>query len=94
MITDQTIKTYKQALASVLRVYNLGGFRVTTIHCDNEFRPIMDEVGLTYHIQMNYANPQEHVPEAERNNRVIKERVRAVYHRLPYTHLPCIMVKF
>jgi hypothetical protein len=42
---------------------------------------------------MNYANPQEHVPEAERNNRVIKERVRASYHRLPYTHLPRLMIK-
>jgi hypothetical protein len=24
---------------------------------------------------VNYASPQEHVPEAERNNRVIKERI-------------------
>ena len=36
---------------------------------------------------MNFSNPQEHVPEAERNNRVIKERVRATYHRLPYKQL-------
>jgi hypothetical protein len=28
---------------------------------------------------MNVANPQEHVPRAERNNRVIKERVRSVF---------------
>ena len=37
---------------------------MTTIHCDNEFQPVMDEVALEYHIHMNYANPQEHVPEA------------------------------
>ena len=29
-------------------------------------------------IHINYSNPQEHVPEAERNNRVIKERVAHV----------------
>jgi hypothetical protein len=45
-------------------------------------------------IKMNYAAAQEHVPRAERNNRVIQERVRATYHRLPFTHLPRIMVKF
>jgi hypothetical protein len=42
---------------------------------------------------MNYSNPQEHVPEAERNNSVIKERIRANYHRLPYKRLTRLMVK-
>ena len=42
---------------------------------------------------MNFSNPQEHVPEAERNNCVIKERVRAGYHRLPYTRLTRLMIK-
>ena len=40
-----------------------------------------------FEIGMNFSNPQEHVPEAERNNRVIKERVRATYHRLPYKQI-------
>jgi hypothetical protein len=42
---------------------------------------------------VNYASPQEHVLEAEHNNRVIKEWVHMTYHHLPYNHLPCIMVK-
>jgi hypothetical protein len=33
------------------------------------------------------------VPEAERNNRVMKERVCTTYHHLPYEHLPWIMIK-
>jgi hypothetical protein len=53
----------------------------------------MDPLALEFGIQVNYAIPQEHVLEAELNNRVIKERIRATYHRLPYDHLPCIMVK-
>ena len=36
---------------------------------------------------MNLTSAQEHVPEAENNNRRIKERVRATYHQLPYKHL-------
>jgi hypothetical protein len=54
----------------------------------------MDPLALEFGIQVNYASPQEHVPESERNNRVIKERIHATYHRLPYhDRLPRIMVK-
>ena len=42
---------------------------------------------------MNFSNPQEHVPEAERNNCLIKERIRATYHRLPYKQLTKTMTK-
>ena len=42
---------------------------------------------------MNFTNPQEHVPEAERNNRIIKERVRATCHRLPFSQLTKTMTK-
>eukprot|EP00978_Attheya_sp_CCMP212_P028786 scaffold100331_cov51-Attheya_sp.AAC.8 len=55
----------------------------------------MEPLAFKHHITMNYANPQEHVPEVERNVCVIKERVRATYHRLPYTqHLLKILVKY
>jgi hypothetical protein len=43
--------------------------------------------------QMNFVSKEEHVPKAERNNRVIKERTRAVYHHLPYKNIPKIMVQ-
>jgi hypothetical protein len=41
---------------------------------------------------MNFCNTNEHVPEAERNHRVIQERVRATFHRFPYHSLPRLMV--
>jgi hypothetical protein len=34
------------------------------------------------------------VPDVERNNRTIKERIRAAYHRLPYKALPRIMIRY
>jgi hypothetical protein len=57
---------------------------------------VMDPLSLRQDppINMNYASAQEHTPRAERNNRVIQERVRAGYHRFPFTHLPCILVKY
>jgi hypothetical protein len=33
----------------------------------------MDPLALKFGIQVNYASPQENVPEAELNNRVISE---------------------
>jgi hypothetical protein len=41
-----------------------------------------------WQISMNVANAQEQVPEIERFHRVIKERARAMFHRLPYQALP------
>ena len=58
------------------------------------FCPLVEPLQDEFCVAINFANPQEHVPEAERNNRVIKERVRATYHRLPYdTRLTRTMLK-
>jgi hypothetical protein len=84
---------YRKCLQQVLQIYTLGGLQVTTICCDNEFCPLMDPLALKFRIQMNYASLQEHVPEAEHNNQVIKEQICATYHCLPYDRLPRIMVK-
>jgi hypothetical protein len=44
---------------------------------------MMDKVKDNLAVRMNFTNALDHVPEAERNNRTIKERVRAAYHQLP-----------
>jgi hypothetical protein len=55
---------------------------------------MMDKVSDELDITMNYTNAQDHVPQAERNNRTIKERIRAALHHLPYKKLPKTMVKY
>ena len=92
-LQTRTVKDCRSALDTVFGQYNKAGFRIAIIHCDNEFRPILDDIKDDLDIKMNYASAQEHVPEAERNNRVIKERVRAAFHRLPYTAIPKVVVK-
>ena len=49
---------------------------------------------VEYSFKTNYASAQEHVPQAERNNRVIKERVRAAYHYSPFKKLPRKVLKY
>jgi len=50
--------------------------------------PVKDKLN----IEMNFSNPGDHVPEVEWNNRTIKERIRATFHRLPYKAITHIMV--
>jgi hypothetical protein len=93
-IKDKTPTEYTKALIEVIQVYSKGGFQVTHILCDNEFKPLMAYFAQNNQdIHVNYTSPNEHVPEIERSIRVIKERIRATYHRLPYNHLPKIMIK-
>src|SRR5210317_1178529 len=65
-----------EALDKTLRVYNRGGFKITRIECDGEFKTIMDEVEDNLGVRMNYTNARDHESIAERNNRTIKEAFR------------------
>ena len=87
---------YEECMDEIMAIYKRGQFNITEVHCDNEFHKLMDPYSTKQDptIKVNYASAQEHVPRAERNNRTIKERVRATYHRLPYDHLPRILVKY
>ena len=93
-VNTRTAESYEKAIDLLVGIFNAGGFLLREIHCDNKFRPLMTPLGQKHSIRMNFANPQAHVPRAERNNRVIKERVHATYHRLPYSNLPRIMVVY
>jgi hypothetical protein len=44
----------------------------------------MNEVNATLEIEINYTSKGDHVPEAERYNHTIGERIRTTYHNLPY----------
>ena len=54
---------------------------------------MMSQVEDELEITMDYAAMQAHVPEAERNNCTLKERIRAAYHRSPYRALPKAVMK-
>jgi hypothetical protein len=92
-LANRTKDELFKALDAVLRQYNKAGYRIESIHCDQEFRPLMDQVADELDVEMNYTTTDEHVPEAERNNRTIKERVRAAYHGLPFKAIPKVMLR-
>ena len=53
----------------------------------------MDKVCNDMGIEMNYKNPDNHVPEADINNRVIKERFRVAYYLLLYKKILIIIIR-
>ena len=86
----------KQFLIASTRHYapiTEGAFKITSIECNGEYKPIMDEVEDELDVRMNYMNAQDHVPVAERNNRTIKEAVRTALHRLLYKRILKLMIK-
>jgi hypothetical protein len=93
-IKNRTHKEYYPVLDMVLQLYNSTGFHIKTIHCNGEFRAMMEKAKNNFGVQMNFTNTLDHVPEAERNNRTIKERVWAAYHRLPYKALPRQLIRY
>ena len=51
-----------------MRHYNKGGFFIQLIHCDGEYKQLIEPVQDKLNATMNFANPGDHVSEAERNN--------------------------
>ena len=73
---DRSVPTIEKCIQNVINLYNPRGFRIDTICGDNEFLPLkefINEKGII----LNTSAANEHVSHVERNNRTIKERVRA-----------------
>jgi hypothetical protein len=94
-IKNRTADELYRVVDVVLRKYNSKrGFNIVSINCDQEFCPIMERVADDLDVEMNYTMTDEHVPEAEHNNRTIKERVRAIYKSMPYSKIPRVMIRY
>ena len=78
---------------SFLRVYNKGGFKVSIIHCDNEFILITDDMMDDMDVVVEPTPPGGHEPHSERNNRTIKEQMRVTHARMPFSLIPRIMTE-
>jgi hypothetical protein len=78
----RTAKNLANNIKNILRVYDRGGFRVTTLLMDNEFESLSP---LLPGIVTNTTAAREHVGEIERRIRTMKERARGVKNTLPST---------
>ena len=91
LISDQKNEALVKAVRDVCNIYGKRGFKASTMLMDGQFEGItgdLAELGIT----LNSVAWGEHVPEAERYIRTIKERARCVYNTMPFSKIPGRMV--
>ena len=93
-LNTRTVPDLCEAIDVILRQYNRAGFMITEIRGDNEFEPLRNILDDEMGVRANIAPQGDHCPEAERNNRVIAERIRAIYNTLPFDAMPKTMLKY
>jgi len=84
-----------KALLRIKLLYNRAGVQISDLMCDGQFLSYQNTFeDEPLQMPMSVPPASAHVPMAERNNRVIQERARALYHRLPYRVMPRIMIRY
>jgi hypothetical protein len=86
-LPDRQEPTILRKLRAVRKLYHQRGFAITSILADNEFEPLRP-----FFPQLNVCGAGEHVPEAERMIRTVKDRTRSTLTLLPYRWLPRLVV--
>jgi Reverse transcriptase (RNA-dependent DNA polymerase) len=94
-LSDRKILNVFKAYQDVHQLYLRRGFLITTVAMDGEFGPVQALIqALPTGPRVNLTSAHEHVPDAERRIRTVKERVRSLCHSLPYTKLPSLMTTY
>ena len=81
----RTAKSLVKHIKCVIQFYDRAGFTVRYVMMDGEFEKVKE---LLPTIVCNTTSAKEHVAEAERKIRVVKERNRGVVNNLPFTYIP------
>ena len=96
-VTEHTVPTIASLVESILKLCQEASFQITEACTDHDFKPVLQVLqddGWSF--TRNLANTQEHFPEAEHNNHILKECICTTYHGIPYKMLPqtiiCYMV--
>jgi AAA ATPase containing von Willebrand factor type A (vWA) domain len=87
---SRSMKHMKKNFDMLRRVYHSRGFRVVTVHADEEFEKIRNHMLPS---RLITPNPGGHVPEVERSIRTLKEGCRAAIHGMPYSVYPKEMLR-
>ena len=102
-LTDQGIK--REPLASFFNSFPLSCF-AKCLFCSfcscnvgpeitgvRPSEPILFPKSRIYFTKYNFCNPDEHVPDVERENRTLGEHFRTEYHRLTFNNLPLQLIR-
>ncbi|KAL7538669.1 hypothetical protein ACHAXR_008718 [Thalassiosira sp. AJA248-18] len=82
---SRTAKQLTKHITRVLQIYYRAGIKVRYVLMDGEFEKVKAELPS---VVVNTTAAKEHVAEAERMIRLLKERCRGIICTLPFTHIP------
>ena len=68
------------ALKKIFRFYNKADIEITMVHVYNELRSTKKNLDKDCALVFNFSAPDEHVPDIERKNRVLQERLCVEHH--------------
>ena len=88
-LTNRKAPSIFNALRSMHNYYLQRGFTIVFIKADGEFKPLEEMMYELYGSpKLNLASANEHVPDIERQIRVVKERTRAVVYSMKFNRMP------
>ena len=80
-VADCTAPTIASLVDSELKLYQQAGFQVMEVCAACKFKPVLQVIQDNgWSFMTNLANVQEHVPEAECNNCILKVHISTTYH--------------
>ena len=88
-VADHTSPTITSLVESILKLYQWASFQVMEVCANCELKPVLQvHQDNAWSFMTNLANAQEHVPDADHNNHILKEHIHTTYHGIPYKMLP------
>jgi hypothetical protein len=91
VLTNQQAKTLVACVRKLKALYAQRGFKIQTFMMDGQFECLRADLA-EMQINLNVVSNDEHVPEIERRQQTVKERVRCVWNTLDYDTLPPRMI--
>ena len=83
-VADHTAPTIASLVESIQELYQWASFQVMEVCTNHKFIPVLQVLQDNgWSFMTNLANAQEHAPEAECNNHILKDHVHTTYHRIP-----------
>ena len=90
-IQKRTKVKLSECIKNSMAIYTQRGFKVENALLDGEFAPLRTDL-INICIAPNFTTRTEHVPEIERQHRVMKERAHTCRHTLTFEVLPWLLL--
>ena len=88
-VPSRTAQQIANSLTKIFNTYARRGFVVDLALMDMEFEKLRDKLSI---VEVNTTASREHVPEIERQIRLIKERVRCTTSEFPFNPVPRLVL--